>query len=190
VSSTLGKGWEMELKLVPTKAFFLSVYARKQKTIYNPNVGGVIPVHAKALGFQDIVDASGNVIFPAEAFLYGGRAQIVLPNDVAEFNEQQGRPNLQLGFNSSCDIAGGFGVTLSGNYLASTYSGRLRLIRLPSSHTYNIGPYWTHGQWNVRLDLYNVTDNRSFRSMKLASGEVLAIANPDRRWQLTVRRAF
>jgi hypothetical protein len=133
---------------------------------------------------------TGKVIFPAEAFLYGGRAQIVLPNDVIEFNEQQGRPNLQLGFNSSYDLAGGFGITLSGNYLSSTYSGRLKLIRLPSSHIYNVGPYWHHGKWNVKFDIYNVTDNRSFRSMKLASGEVLAIANPDRRWQLTVRREF
>jgi iron complex outermembrane recepter protein len=191
VSSTLGKGWETEVKWVPNKAFFLSVYARKQKTIYNTNVGASIPVHAKALGFQDIVDPlTGKVIFPAEAFLYGGRAQIVLPNDVIEFNEQQGRPNLQLGFNSSYDLAGGFGITLSGNYLSSTYSGRLKLIRLPSSHIYNVGPYWHHGKWNVKFDIYNVTDNRSFRSMKLASGEVLAIANPDRRWQLTVRREF
>ena len=190
VSSTIGRGWEMELKFVPVKSLFVSLYARKQKTLYNPNTGGVIPVHARALGFQDIVDANGNVIFPAEAFLYGGRAQIVLPANVEEFNEQQGRPNLQLGFNSSWDIAKGFGLTLSGNYLSSTYSGRLKLIELPSSLIFNVGPYWTYGRWNVKFDIYNATNERSFRSMKLASGEVLAIANPDRRWQLTVRRDF
>ncbi|HEY9012547.1 MAG TPA: TonB-dependent receptor plug domain-containing protein [Devosia sp.] len=190
VSSTLGRGWESELKWVPNKSFFLSVYARKQKTIYKVNVGAVIPVHAKALGFQDIVDANGKVIFPAEAFLYGGRAQIVLPNDVPEFNEQQGRPNLQLGFNSSYDFGRGFGVTLSGNYLSSTYSGRLKLIKLPASTIFNVGPYWNVGGWSLRFDVYNVTNERSFRSMKLASGEVLAIANPDRRWQLTARREF
>jgi outer membrane receptor protein involved in Fe transport len=191
VSSTRSRGWETELKWVPVKDFFLSIYARKQKTIYAPNVGASIPVNARALGFMDIIDpATGKVIFPAEAFLYGGRAQIVLPNDVAEYNEQQGRPNVQVGFNSNYEFGRGFGITLSGNYLSSTYSGRLKLIKLPQSYIYNVGPYWNFGRWNLRLDVFNVTNERSFRSMKLASGEVLAIANPDRRWQLTLRTVF
>jgi len=191
VSSTRSRGWEAELKWVPAKSFFLSLYARDQKTLYIPNVGASIPVNARALGFMDVLDPStGKIIYPAEAFLYGGRAQIVLPNDVAEYNEQQGRPNVQAGFNANYDFPHGFGVTLSGNYLSSTYSGRLKLIRLPESYIFNVGPYVSFGRWNLRLDVFNVTDERSFRSMKLASGEVLAIANPDRRWQLTLRAAF
>jgi len=191
VSSTRSRGWEAELKWVPNKSFFLSVYARKQKTIYSPNTGAVIPVHARALGFMDIVDpVTGAIIYPAEAFLYGGRAQIVLPAGVKEYEEQQGRPNTQLGFNANYEFGGRYGVTLSGNYLSRTYSGRLKLIELPESYIYNVGPYVNLGRWSLRLDIFNVTNERSFRSMKLASGEVLAIANPDRRWQLTLRTTF
>jgi hypothetical protein len=82
------------------------------------------------------------------------------------------------------------GLTLSGNHLSSVYSGRLKLIKLPQSTIYNVGPYFRHGRWMLKCDVFNVTNERSFRSMKLASGEVLAIANPDRRWQLSLRAEF
>ena len=53
---------------------FASIYAQRQITKYDPNVGGLILVDASALGFQNVTDSSGHVIYPADAFLYGGRA--------------------------------------------------------------------------------------------------------------------
>ncbi len=81
VSSTRYRGVETEIKFAPFRNLFVSAYALFQsgKYIVAVPAGTNVDVSGRDLGFQDIVDpATGQVLFPAEAFLYGGRPQLVL----------------------------------------------------------------------------------------------------------------
>jgi hypothetical protein len=190
-TATVTRGWEMELKWVPLRNLFVSAYALKQTTKYDPNIGAAMLVDARTLGFQDVVDGSGNVIYPAEAFLYGGRSRLVLPSDMPQYATKQGNPSTQVGADANFQLRNGLGFTLSGNYFSSTCSGRLCLVNLPESYVVNLGAFWELPAWSVKLDVMNLTDERYFRARTGDTlGDVLAQAMPDRRWQLTVKASF
>ncbi len=111
-----------------------SVYATHQRTRFDPNIGGALLVDARTLGFQDVLDAKGNVIYPAEAFLYGGRSRIVLPDNAPGFETKQGNPETQFGLSAHYRFHMGLGFTFSGNYSSSTCSGRLCAVTVAFRH--------------------------------------------------------
>jgi iron complex outermembrane receptor protein len=184
-------GWTAEIKWVPVRNLFMSLYAMKQVTRFDPNVGSVQLVDARTLGFQDVVDAQGNVVYPAEAFLYGGRSRIVLPAGLEQYAKKQGSPEDQLGISGSYQWNSGVGVTASGNYLSSTCSGRLCTVRLPASRVANAGVFLDVGSWTFKFDVSNLFDERYFRARTGDTlGNPLAQALPDRRYQVTAKMRF
>lgn len=193
VSSTKTRGTEMEIKWVPSKKLSLSVYALVQKTVYEPIRAGNIWINASWLGFKDVVDpATGKVIYYANAFGYGGKLNLVVPQAVADlYPEKQGSPENQFGLSGMYSPAKNFGFTLSGNYFASTYSGRWRLLKLPPTRTVNVGGFYQFKTWRAKLDIFNVTDDLSFRARSGGDGsETLLTVNPARRFQFTLTRTF
>jgi hypothetical protein len=190
-TATKARGVTAEVKWVPSPNAFLSLYGMKQTTTYDPNVGSPQLVDAKTLGFQDIVDEQGRVIYPAEAFLYGGRSRIVLPGNVSAYSKKEGNPDVQLGFSTSYQWHNGFGFTLSGNYFSSTCTGRLCTVRIPQSFLGNAGVFLSTDAWLFKLDYNNILDKRYFRARTGDTlGNPLAQALPDRRWQFTVKTQF
>lgn len=191
VTATRTRGWESEIKWAPYPGTLVSLYALNQRTYLEPNAGGNIMVDARTLGFQDVLDASGNVIYPAEAFLYGGRAFLVLPADLPEYRLKQGNPETQLGFSFHQQLPGGFGAAFSGNYFSATYSGQLKLVRLPAASVFNGSVFMERGGWRVKADVLNLFDERYFRARTGDTlGETLVQSMPGRRWQLTVNWSF
>jgi outer membrane receptor protein involved in Fe transport len=190
-TATVTRGWEAELKWVPMANLFLSMYASRQVSKFAPNIGTTQIVDARALGFQDVVDASGRVVFPAEAFLYGGRARLVLPDDVDAYARKEGNPDTLLGLNVHYRLQAGLGFTAGVNHFSDTCSGRLCWVRLPAANVVRAGAYFERDQWLVKLDALNLFDERYFRARTGDTlGNVLAQAMPGRRWQLTLRRTF
>ena len=193
VSSTITQGWEGEVKWVPTSNVFLSFYALRQQTEFQSVTGGGnFLVNARVLGFRDVVDANGNVIYPAEAFLYGGRSFLVMPDELAPLYERKrGNPETQLGLTAQYKLDNGLGFTLSSNHFSSVYSGRLMLVELPATTTVDAGVFLDIGRFHVKLDLLNATDERYFRARTGDTlSDSLAQAMPDRRWQATIRARF
>ncbi len=193
VSSTKTRGTELEIKWVPNKALSLSAYALVQKTLYDPIRTGTIWINAEWLGFKDVVDpVTGRVIYPANAFGYGGKLNLVVPQAVANlYPEKQGLPENQFGLNSIYTHPTGFGFTFTGNYFASTYSGRWRLLKLPPTRTINLGAFYKFKDWRAKVDIFNVTDDLSFRARSGGDGsETLITVNPERRYQFTLTRTF
>jgi hypothetical protein len=190
-TATLTRGWEGELRWGLSPEWFVALYALHQETFFRPNAQANIMVDARTLGFRDIVDDAGNVIYPAEAFLYGGRAFLSLPPGMSAYDEKQGNPETQLGFLSEYEFGDGRGVTLSGNYFSSAYSGRLRLVELPSAYVVNVGLFWRFRKLQLKYDILNVLDERYFRARTGDTlGDSLVSAMPGRRWQLTLRASF
>jgi iron complex outermembrane receptor protein len=190
-TATEARGWSAEIKWVPTRNLFVSAYAMHQVTRYSPNYGASQLVDARTLGFQDVLDADGNVIYPAEAFLYGGRSRIVLPANMSQYSKKEGNPETQLGFGSTYQWNNGLGFSLSGNYFSDTCTGRLCTVRLPEGFLANVGAFFTTGRWTVKLDVNNLFDETYFRARTGdVLGNPLAQVMPDRRWQLTLKAEF
>lgn len=193
VSSTLTKGWEAEIKFVPSSKMFFSFYALRQRTEFESVTGGGnFLVNARVLGFRDVLDADGNVVYPAEAFLYGGRSFLVMPDELsAQYNIKRGNPETQLGLLGQYKLDNGLGFTVSSNYFENVYSGRLMLVELPSTTTIDVGMFLDVGRFHVKLDVLNATDERYFRARTGDTlSDALAQAMPDRRWQATIRAQF
>lgn len=191
-SSTVTKGVEVELKWVPNKQFYASVYWVNQATEFTPNRGGTLLVDARTLGFQDVIDpATGKVVYPAEAFLYGGRSRIVLPDDHPLYNKKSGNPDIQVGANTGYTFRNGFGYTVGGNFFSAVDTGRLGIVQLPKTTVFNGAVFWNWRRWHVKLDLFNALDKRYFKPRTGDTlGDALAQAMPGRRWQVTLRRSY
>jgi outer membrane receptor protein involved in Fe transport len=190
-TATTTRGWQTEVKWAPWRDLLLSMHALKQVTRYTPNIGGTIQVDARALGFTDVVDAAGNVVYPAEAFLYGGRARIVLPSGMKQYERKRCNPENQIGMTAIYQIDKHWGATLKGNYLSSTCAGRLCLVHLPQSLVFDAGMYWTGKLLDIKLDVFNVGNVHYFRARTGDTlGDVIAQAMPGRRWQATARYKF
>jgi outer membrane receptor protein involved in Fe transport len=192
VTATLTEGWEAEVKWVPLSNAFMSFYALRQKTEFDPLTGGGnFLVNARVLGFQDVLDAEGNVIFPAEAFLFGGRSFLVMPDDVPGFDRKRGNPETQLGLAGNYRFDNGVGFTFATNYFSSVYTGRLMLVELPSTQTFDAGVFFDFSRFHVKVDLLNLTDERYFRARTGDTlSDAIASAMPGRRWQATIRAEF
>jgi len=190
-SATTTRGWQAEIKWAAQRNLFLSVYALRQTTRYTPNVGGNIQVDARAVGFVDVYDDAGNLIYPAEAFLYGGRVRIALPDNLAAYERKQGNPEEQVGFTGIYRLDDNWGATFKGNYLSSTCSGRICLVRLPSSLVFDAGVFWSNATLDLKLDVTNITDEHYFRARNGDTlGDVLAQTMPGRQLQFSARYKF
>lgn len=190
-TATTTRGWQAELRWSPSRRSFVSAYAVRRRTRYTPNVGGTMQVDARALGFRDVLDADGNVVYPAEAFLYGGRARIALPDGMPQYAVKQGNPETQLGLAALQAFASGWGLTLRSNYLSSTCSGRLCLVHLPSSLVTDVGAFVSLARTELKLDVFNVGNVGYFRARTGDTlGDVIAQAVPGRRWQITAKIRF
>ena len=193
VSSTKTRGTELEIKWAPTRSLALTAYALAQKTVYDPVTGGTIWVNADWLGFQDVVDPStGEIVYPANAFGYGGKLNLNVPLAVAQlYSEKQGLPENQFGLTSVYTFRNGLGFTTSANYFASTYSGRFRMLKLPPVRTVNLGLFYGYKEWRAKVDVFNLFDELSYRARSGGNGsETLVTVNPERRIQFTLTRTF
>jgi outer membrane receptor protein involved in Fe transport len=188
---TRTRGWETEIKWLPAENLYVSLHALAQKTDFRFSAGGNILVDARALGFQDVLDANGNVIYPAEAFLYGGRAFLTLPAGIEAYEEKQGNPNVQLGLNATYELARGLGITLASTYVSSVSSGRLKLVELPASVVFDAGVFFERRGWRVKLDVGNLFNERYFRARTGDTlGDTHVQAMPRRHCQMALRYSF
>jgi iron complex outermembrane recepter protein len=191
-TSTTTTGGELEVKWAPNRAFFVSAYALSQRTEYTPNEAGTLLVDARTLGFQDVVDpATGAIVFPAEAFLYGGRSRIRLPVGMEEYKYKAGNPETQFGLTTGYTFANRIALTLSGNRFSAVDTGRLGVVRLPQQDVLNASISWSIGRWDLKADIFNLTDERYFKPRTGDTlGDALAQAMPSRRWQAMIRYRF
>jgi hypothetical protein len=191
VSATTTHGWQAQAEWTPLRNLLVSMYGLHQVTRYDPNRGASILVDARTLGFQDVVDARGNVVYPADAFLYGGRARILLPANMARYARKQGNPDSQFGLSAVYRFTGSSGITFKANYLGGTCSGRLCLVHLPSSTVLDAGAFHESRHWDMRLTVFNLAGKHYYRARTGDTlGDVLAQAMPGRRWQATLRYKF
>ncbi|MEJ1963200.1 MAG: TonB-dependent receptor [Gammaproteobacteria bacterium] len=191
VSSTVSRGLDLEIRWLVMKGLNVSVFGQKETTKYAPNIGGTELIDARFMGFMDVKDSAGNVIYPAEAFLYGGRASIQIPDNLPQYLYKPANPEYQLGLNISYDLPSGFGVTLGTNYNSDVCAARLCVVKMPSVTTLNAGVHAKFRDWDVKLDVTNLTDEYAYRPRQYngSAGELIT-AMPLARYNLTTRFNF
>jgi iron complex outermembrane receptor protein len=191
VSSTISKGIDAEIRWMVIKGLNFALFGAKQRTRFAPNIGGQELIDGRFMGFVDVTDAQGNVIYPAEAFLYGGRPSIQIPDNLPQYLYKPSTPEYQLGLNLSYDMTSGFGVNVSANYNSAVCAAKLCVVKMPSITTLNAGLHQTIGGFDLKLDATNITNESAYRPRQYnGSAGQLITAMPYRRINATVRYTF
>jgi iron complex outermembrane receptor protein len=184
-----GEGIEFEFRYAPNKNFWVGGFSVFQKTELVFSGTEFVRVHGEPLGFTDVLDGSGNVIYPAEAFTQGGVASIGVPK--GEKTEHPSYPGTSHGLQAQYTFDSGFLISGSGNYISEIHSGRLQTVTLPEALTFNTGVGYKKNSWSIKLDVKNITDVQSFRGRNgTGAGDVLVSAMPGRGYQITVTKQF
>ncbi|MFT4046274.1 MAG: TonB-dependent receptor [Solimonas sp.] len=191
VSSTQTKGWEGELKFAPTKHLFVSAYGTLQQAKYIVNSDTTYQITARQLGFEDVVDADGNVVYPAEAFVYGGKTNITIPTAIlSHYMDRVGFPEHQYGVNINYNFSSGLGFLIGGQWFSSTYADRLKSVKLSSSTVANVAATYDYKSMHFKVNGYNIFDERYFRAPISDTNPNLVSVMPGVRWEFTTRYDF
>jgi outer membrane receptor protein involved in Fe transport len=191
VSSTISKGYDAEIRWLVTKGMTVALFGQQETTTFSPNIGGNELLDGRAMGFMDVLDANGNVLYPAEAFLYGGRPSIAIPNDLPQYLMKPSNPEYQVGFNFSYDMPSGLGFTFSANYTSEACTARLCLVEVPEVTILNAGLRKKFGNWDFKFDATNLTNEHAYRPRQYnGSAGQLITAMPLARYNLTARFNF
>jgi iron complex outermembrane receptor protein len=190
VSSSVTRGVETEIRWVPSRNFFLSFYLLNQYSELLFDTTANLQLSARDLGFMDVIDpATGAVLYPAEAFFYGGKASVVLPANLEGYRERPGQPETQAGLNLNYTFPNGFGVIFGATYHSEAWADRLKTVNFPGTTVYNAGFTFEKNLWNMRVNGYNVTDEHYFRAGIFGAPGAASVM-PGRRWEFTARREF
>jgi outer membrane receptor protein involved in Fe transport len=199
VSSTITEGVEASVNFAPTRKLFIGASATYLEARYlfglgniNPitgaTQGSAVDVNGRDLGFRDWVAPDGTV-YPAEAFLYGGRTSVLVydPNNV--FDKVPGSPSFQAALNTTYTIGKGFGVLANAQYFSKSYTSRLQLGEIPASSTINIGATWDSARIHLKANIYNLTDELTFRATNGGNRNMVSVL-PDRRYEASLKIDF
>ena len=118
-----------------------------------------LQVSARDLGFMDVVDpATGAVLYPAEAFFFGGKSSVAMPVNFPGYRERHGVPETQAGINMNYTFNNGLGLIFGATYHSDAWADRLKTVLFPGATVYNAGFTFEKNLWNMRVNGYNVTD--------------------------------
>lgn len=156
-SSTLSRGVEFEVRWVASRKWTIIAGASFSYAHYLQ--GGAISIDARTAGFPDVVDASGRVVIPAEAFGWGGRLLTTIPDSEPDFREVEGIPdrvaNLTLIYTPTANWV--FQATLY--HQGGFATDRLHTIHVPSAETVDALVGYRTKTWEVNVNVANVLDD-------------------------------
>jgi len=189
VSSTEYKGVEASFAWAPIRNLYMGGYVLSQKGKYTVDAAFNAEVDGRALGFSDIVDPTGKV-YPAEAFLYGGRFAIAVPAGSSQFRDRTGDPEVQAGFNTTYRFENGWGFLASSNYFEGAWADRIKTMRLPSVITVDAGITYDTAKWHLKASVYNLTDERYWQARSADTNPIIVTAKPGATWEMMLKYDF
>ncbi len=159
VSSTVSRGWEVELRFLLTKNLSLTTNASWSK-VENLAANGTVLINARDAGYPDVVDASGKVVIPAEAFGWGGRLQTSIPGIVTDYNEVPGIPNhvinATLGYNFTDGALKGFYISGTALDQGSYAVNNLYTVKVPETWVFDMNTGYRTKKWEAYVVFTNL----------------------------------
>jgi iron complex outermembrane recepter protein len=193
--STENEGVELELRWVPNRnwaVIFSGTYMTMNRIGLNPAQSRTAAAHANYLGVADITDGAGNVIVPANSFLYGGNSSVTIPNSEARFNKFGQYPEWVLGSFVGYNWDNGLAISWSANWVDSVAaSSELPdLLTLPSYITHNLSVAYDNMTWRVALTVRNALNEEYFVPNNGSFGGMLLQPGLPRNYEIAVSRRF
>ncbi len=190
VDASVAKGAKFEVRWVPNKQFYMTAYIVSQKSTTKVLSGTKsVRIAGSLLGFADVKDASGKVIFPAEAFSWGGQNTVNVP--VGVVLETPGYPSLQMGSSVNYAFKSGLMLGASMNYNSEVACGWSQRLILPAYALWNGTVGYRMKGWTMKVDVMNAANKIYFKSrIGGGAGDALISAGIPRRFQYTVSKTF
>ncbi len=155
-SSTLSRGWEGDLRWVMNKKWTFIAGAAFSQAKYLQ--GGQISVDARTLGYPDVVDSTGKMVIPAEAFGWGGRLFTTIPDSEADFREVEGIPDRVVNLTTIFTPTNKWVFQATVYHQGTFATDRLHTINVPAATTVDALIGYRTKQWEVNLNVINLFD--------------------------------
>ncbi len=193
IRSTKNRGIEAEARWVPNKNLSVILTGTFQSIHWHRAGFQNALVTARYIGFEDVLDpATGEVLFPAEAFLFGGNPQIRVNTDDPKYNKYGQYPDTVLGAFIGYNWDNGFGMSWNTTYVSDVSASSVipDLLVLPSSVSHSAAFYWNSENWRVALNIRNVTDELMWTPNSGSFGGTLLQTGLPRNYELALTRRF
>jgi outer membrane receptor protein involved in Fe transport len=193
--STRNEGAEIELRYAPNRnwSFILSAtYMIINRVGLDPAGTRPAAVSANYLGISDIRDAGGNIVVPANAYLYGGNAAVNIPNRDRDYDRFGQYPEWVLGSFVGYNWDNGWNVSWSANRVDSVAASSEipDLLILPSYLTHNFSVAYDNKTWRFGLTVRNAFDEEYFVPNNGSFGGQLLQPGLPTNYELSVTRRF
>ncbi|MEO5960292.1 MAG: TonB-dependent receptor plug domain-containing protein, partial [Opitutaceae bacterium] len=165
IRRTLNRGVEAEIRWAPTRHFSaaLTGVSTKVELLSTTAPTRTTTATAEYVGFQDIKDAAGNILYPANAFAWGGNVSATIPNSDF-YKEFGGYPDHILTAFVTYNWDSGWGASWNTSYVSKVSSSAdiPDLLVLPDYYLSAASVYWQRKQWRFSLNIRNALDVNYF----------------------------
>jgi iron complex outermembrane receptor protein len=159
-NSTISRGLEAQIKWNPLKNFSLTVGGTWSKQKFQQ--GGNVSLTARDVGFPDVVDASGKVIIPAEAFGWGGRLSTVIPDSDPRFRKVPGIPDRVITAIATYYFANGLFFQANMLHKGHFALDRLETTIVPQTYIFDIALGVHKKKWDIVANVGNIFNRSSY----------------------------
>ncbi len=185
-TSTVTDGIEASFNYQITRKWFMGASIAQMDPRYTTGASALsLPVSARDLGFKDFVAPDGS-IYPAEAFGYGGRTQVIFTDPDNIYDKVPGSPEVQAAMNTSYNFGKGYGVLMNVQYISESWANRMQTVEIPSSVIWNFGATWDSAKVHLKGNVYNATDDITFRAGNGGNYSLLSVL-PGRRYEISLK---
>ncbi len=193
--STQNKGTEIEVRWLPNRHWSIigsATFSSQYRVGLDPAGTRTAAASANFLGVQDIKDAAGNIIVPANAYLYGGNSSVTIPNSNSSYDKFGQYPDVVLGSFIGYNWDSGFSVSWSANWVdsVSASSELPDLLILPSYITHNLSAAYDNKTWRFSVTVRNALDEEYFVPNNGSFGGQLLQPGLPTNWELAATRRF
>ncbi|MBL9192344.1 MAG: TonB-dependent receptor [Opitutaceae bacterium] len=161
IGATRGRGIEGELRWSPSRRFSLTAGMSSSKTV-NLVSSGNVNTNARFLGYPDVVDATGKVVIPAEAFGWGGIISTNIPAGVTDYDEVNAIPDTIVNLTPIYTFKNGISIRATAYYQGNFAADRLKTVIVKPVYVFDAGIAYTYKNWEGRLNILNVFDKLYF----------------------------
>jgi outer membrane receptor protein involved in Fe transport len=192
VTSSETQGVEVEVKWVPNRNVFIAAFLLHQTSDYIFASTSNMEFNGRQLGFMDVLDpVTGAVIYPAEAFVFGGRLQVPLPAALrSQYLRRNGNPEQQFGVNGSYQVSEKLGINGGLTWFSEIDVTRVGVITVPEATVLNLGMTWDAPDWRFQLNIGNALDELYLRPRNGDGNANLMNVMPGRSYAVTVKHDF
>ena len=162
VSSTVARGVETEIRWVPFRDLFFSAYVLNQFAEYGRRSGAIDQPHRATDGLPGRARSrDGGGALPRGSLLLRRQGQRRPAQQYPGLHRAAGQPGDASGRQHQLHLPDGSRLHRSARTdFSEAWADRARTVSIPEGTMFNAGLTWENGLWNMRVNGFNVTDEK------------------------------